>query len=101
MEIRVNLISSQLDAHALFGGVVPEIASRKHLEVLNPMLESAREIAQIEWSDLDLVAVTRAPGLVGALLVGVAAGKALSFAHSIPCIGVNHLEGHIASNFLA
>lgn len=101
MEIIVNLISSQYDAHALFGGVVPEIASRKHLEVLNPLLEAAREQADVQWTDLDLVAVTHAPGLVGALLVGVSAGKALSFAQEIPCQPVNHLEGHIASNFLA
>jgi N6-L-threonylcarbamoyladenine synthase len=100
-EIVVNLIASQIDAHQLFGGVVPEIASRKHLEVLNPLLEQAREIAQIEWRDLDLICPTHGPGLVGALLVGVAAGKALSFAHNIPCQPVNHLEGHIASNFLA
>jgi N6-L-threonylcarbamoyladenine synthase len=100
-EIVVNLIASQYDAHQLFGGVVPEIASRKHLEVLNPLLEAAREQAQIAWRDLDLVCVTHGPGLVGALLVGVAAGKALSFAHGIPCQPVNHLEGHIASNFLA
>jgi N6-L-threonylcarbamoyladenine synthase len=98
--VRANLIASQYDAHALFGGVVPEIASRKHLEVINPLLEAARENAGITWRDLDLVAVTNAPGLVGALLVGVAAGKALAFAHEIPCIGVNHLEGHIASLFL-
>jgi N6-L-threonylcarbamoyladenine synthase len=98
--IRANLIASQFDAHALFGGVVPEIASRKHLEVINPLLEAARENAGIAWQDLGLVAVTSAPGLVGALLVGVAAGKALSFAHDIPCVGVNHLEGHIASLFL-
>ena len=101
MEIVVNLISSQYDAHALFGGVVPEIASRKHLEVLNPLLEAARNQADIAWSDLGCIAVTRAPGLVGALLVGVSAGKALSFAYEIPCQPVNHLEGHIASNFLA
>ncbi len=99
-KIRANLIASQFDAHALFGGVVPEIASRKHLEVINPLLEAAREAAGIAWRDLGLVAVTSAPGLVGALLVGVAAGKALAFAHQIPCIGVNHLEGHIASLFL-
>jgi N6-L-threonylcarbamoyladenine synthase len=99
-DIRANLIASQFDAHALFGGVVPEIASRKHLEVINPLLEAARENAGITWRDLGLVAVTWAPGLVGALLVGVAAGKALSFAHEIPCVGVNHLAGHIASLFL-
>lgn len=100
-DILVNLVASQVDAHQLFGGVVPEIASRKHLEVLNPLLEMAREQTQISWPDLDLVCVTHGPGLVGALLVGVAAGKALSFAHQIPVRAVNHLEGHIASNFLA
>lgn len=100
MQILTNLISSQYDAHALFGGVVPEIASRKHLEVLNPLLEAALLEAKVTWRDLDLVAVTHAPGLVGALLVGVAAGKAISFAHEIPCQAVNHLEGHIASTFL-
>lgn len=98
--ILVNHISSQIDAHALFGGVVPEIASRKHLEILSPLLEAARADAGIDWRDLGLVAVTHAPGLVGALLVGVAAGKALSFSHEIPCQPVNHLEGHIASIFL-
>lgn len=98
--ILVNLISSQIDAHALFGGVVPEIASRKHLEVLNPLLEAARREAGIGWDDLELVMVTHAPGLVGALLVGVAAGKALSLSRKIPCQPVNHLEGHIASIFL-
>ncbi|HVF10025.1 MAG TPA: tRNA (adenosine(37)-N6)-threonylcarbamoyltransferase complex transferase subunit TsaD [Abditibacteriaceae bacterium] len=100
-DLVVNLIASQIDAHQLFGGVVPEIASRKHLEVLNPLLEAARRAANIEWSDLDLVAVTHGPGLVGALLVGVAAAKALSYACGIPCQPVNHIEGHIASNFLA
>jgi len=101
MEIVINLISSQLDAHALFGGVVPEIASRKHLEIIHSLLETAREKAHISWRDLGCIAVTHAPGLVGALLVGVTCGKALSFAHEIPCQPVNHLEGHIASNFLA
>lgn len=100
LEILCNLIASQIDAHQLFGGVVPEIASRKHLEVLNPLLARAKEQLGFEWSELDLIAPTHGPGLVGALLVGVAAGKALSFAHGIPCQPVNHLEGHIASNFL-
>jgi len=100
-DLVVNLIASQVDAHQLFGGVVPEIASRKHLEVLNPLLDAARREANIEWSEIDLVAVTHGPGLVGALLVGVAAAKALSYACGIPCQPVNHIEGHIASNFLA
>lgn len=100
-DIVANLVASQIDAHQLFGGVVPEIASRKHLELLNPLLEALRKQAQIEWSDLDLIAVTHGPGLVGALLVGVAAAKALSYAHRIPCQPTNHIEGHIVSNFLA
>lgn len=100
-EIVINLIASQVEAHKLFGGVVPEIASRKHLEVLNPLLAQARAEAGIEWSDLDLIAVTHGPGLVGALLVGVAAAKALSYAWQVPCLPVNHIEGHIVSNFLA
>jgi len=99
--IVVNLIASQVDAHQLFGGVVPEIASRKHLEVLNPLLDAAMRQAGSTWHDIDLVAVTHGPGLVGALLVGVAAAKALSYAASIPCQPVNHIEGHIVSNFLA
>jgi N6-L-threonylcarbamoyladenine synthase len=99
-EIVVNLIASQIDAHQLFGGVVPEIASRKHLELLNPLLCAALKQAHIGWRDIDLIAVTHGPGLAGALLVGVAAAKALSFAHGIPCQPVNHIEGHILSNFL-
>jgi N6-L-threonylcarbamoyladenine synthase len=100
-EILVNFIASQVDAHQMFGGVVPEIASRKHLEVLNPLLFAVRRETGIEWLDVDLIAVTHGPGLVGALLVGVAAAKALSYAHRIPCQPVNHIEGHIVSNFLA
>ena len=100
-EIVANLIAAQTDAHQLFGGVVPEIASRKHLEILNPLLQAARQRADIHWRELDLIAVTHGPGLVGALLVGVAAAKALSYAHDIPCMPVNHVEGHIVSNFLA
>jgi N6-L-threonylcarbamoyladenine synthase len=99
--IIVNLVATQIEAHQIFGGVVPEIASRKHLEMLNPLLETARLDAGLEWRDIDLIAVTAAPGLVGSLLVGVSAAKALSFAHRIPCQPVNHLEGHIASVFLA
>ncbi|HEX8835250.1 MAG TPA: tRNA (adenosine(37)-N6)-threonylcarbamoyltransferase complex transferase subunit TsaD [Abditibacteriaceae bacterium] len=100
-EIVVNLIASQVDAHQLYGGVVPEIASRKHLETLNPLLFAAQRKAGFEWKDLDLVAVTHGPGLVGALHVGVAAAKALAYAHNVPIQPVNHVEGHIVSNFLA
>ncbi len=99
-EILINLIASQVEAHQLFGGVVPEIASRKHLEMLNPLLDAALRESELAWRDLDLVAVTHAPGLVGALLVGVASAKAISLAHEIPCIAVNHVEGHIASTLL-
>lgn len=99
-EIVVNLIASQIDAHQLFGGVVPEIASRKHLEALTPLLEAARRQAKIEWRDLDLISVTHGPGLAGALLVGIAAAKALSLAHEIPIIAANHIEGHIVSTLL-
>lgn len=96
-----NVISSQADLHGLYGGVVPEIASRRHVEVMNPALEQALKIAGVTWDDLDAVAVTHRPGLVGALLVGVAAAKSVAFARSLPLVGVHHLEGHIFANFLA
>jgi N6-L-threonylcarbamoyladenine synthase len=95
-----NLISSQAHLHARFGGVVPEVASRAHLETINPLLGLALDRAEVSLADLDAVAVTIGPGLVGALLVGVAAGKALSLALDVPFIGVNHLEGHIFANAL-
>jgi len=100
LKIHANLIASQIEAHQLFGGVVPEIASRKHLEAVNPLFKMLREETGVSYSDLDLVAVTRGPGLSGALLVGVAAGKALAYSHRIPCVGVNHVEGHLCSTFL-
>ena len=99
-EIVANLIASQIDAHQLFGGVVPEIASRKHLEILNPLLAQLQRECNLKWRDLDLIAVTHGPGLVGALLVGVASAKALSLAARVPCIAVNHVEGHICSTLL-
>jgi N6-L-threonylcarbamoyladenine synthase len=98
--IRSNLISSQIDVHRRFGGVVPELASRAHVEVLNPLLDAALSEAGVGARDLDGVAVTVGPGLIGALLVGVAAAKAISLATGAPLIGVNHLEGHIHANFL-
>ena len=101
LEIRANLIASQIEAHSLFGGVVPEIASRKHLEALNPLLDLCWSETGARAHDLDLICVTRGPGLAGALLVGVAGGKALSYATRVPCVGVNHVEGHINSLFLA
>lgn len=100
LEVQCSLIASQLDAHRVFGGVVPEIASRKHLEMINPLLQELQTSTGIAWSELDLCAVTHGPGLMGALLVGVAAAKTLSLVWDIPCQPVNHLEGHIVSNFL-
>ncbi len=100
LEILSNVVSSQVDLHARFGGIVPEIASRKHVELVNPVIREALDTAGLDFADLDAVAVTNRPGLVGALLVGVSAAKALSFALHIPLIGVHHLEGHIYANFL-
>lgn len=96
-----SLVSTQIPVHEKFGGVVPEIASRMHLEAINRILRLTFEQAGKTPDDLDLVAVTRGPGLVGALLVGVAAAKAIAFAKEIPIVGVNHMEGHIAANYLS
>ncbi|SHF19640.1 tRNA (adenosine(37)-N6)-threonylcarbamoyltransferase complex transferase subunit TsaD [Desulforamulus putei] len=101
VDLRSNIISSQIEIHKKFGGVVPEVASRKHLENVHPVIIEALEKADVTPGDLSAVAVTYGPGLVGALLVGVAAAKAMAYALDIPLIGVNHLEGHIAANFLA
>ncbi len=98
--IRANLIARQEHLHGRFGGVVPEVAARAHVESLNPLLERALHDAGVGFRDLDGVAVTVGPGLVGALLVGMAAAKAVSLATGAPLIGVNHLEGHIWANFL-
>jgi N6-L-threonylcarbamoyladenine synthase len=95
-----NLLASQIDLHEKFGGVVPEVASRAHVEALNPIVEEALEQAGSRFEELDGVAVTVGPGLVGALLVGIAGAKAIAFAQGIPLIGVNHLEGHVYANFL-
>jgi N6-L-threonylcarbamoyladenine synthase len=99
-EIRSNLVSSQFELHGRFGGVVPEIASRAHLERINPIAEEALQQAGAGWSDLDAVAVTVGPGLVGALLVGIATAKSVALALGLPFLGVNHLEGHIYANAL-
>jgi len=99
-DVKVNLVMSQLDIHCEFGGVVPELACRQHLEVINPLIKQALLKGNIEWNDIDAVAVTYGPGLVGAVLIGVAAAKALAFSLDIPLIGVNHLEGHIYANYL-
>ncbi|QJW47622.1 tRNA (adenosine(37)-N6)-threonylcarbamoyltransferase complex transferase subunit TsaD [bacterium BFN5] len=96
-----NIISSQIPLHQKFGGVVPEIASRKHIENVIPVVNEALVQAGVSLKDIAAIGVTYGPGLVGALLVGVAAAKALAFAADIPLVGVNHLEGHIFANFLA
>ncbi|GAB6179604.1 tRNA (adenosine(37)-N6)-threonylcarbamoyltransferase complex transferase subunit TsaD [Desulfotomaculum defluvii] len=101
VDLRSNIVASQIEIHKKFGGVVPEVASRKHLENVHPVIIEALDKAGINLADLDAVAVTYGPGLVGALLVGVAAAKAMAYSLDIPLIGVNHLEGHIAANFLA
>jgi N6-L-threonylcarbamoyladenine synthase len=98
--IRSNVISSQAAAHARYGGVVPEVASRHHLELVNPVVDAALSGAGVELGDLDALAVTRGPGLIGALLVGVTTAKALAAATRKPLIGVDHLQGHVAANFL-
>ena len=98
--IRSNVIASQIDLHARFGGVVPELASRAHVMMINPAIEQALADASVGFRDLDAVAVTVGPGLVGALLVGVAAAKATAAGLDVPLIGINHLEGHIESAFL-
>ncbi len=99
-EVLSNIISSQIDVHTLYGGVVPEIASRKHTERINQVIEQALAEAGLGLSDMDAIAVTYGPGLVGALLVGVAEAKAISFATGIPLIGVHHIEGHICANYI-
>lgn len=100
-EVLSNIISSQIVIHRKFGGVVPEIASRKHIENVMPVIDEALSQAQVTMDDIDAVAVTYGPGLVGALLVGLSAAKSLAWATDKPLIGVNHLEGHVFANFLA
>lgn len=99
-EVLSNIISSQIDIHRKFGGVVPEIASRKHIESINNIIQDALNEAKLGFKDIDLIGVTRGPGLVGALLVGISAAKALAFGLDIPMVGVNHIEGHICANYI-
>jgi len=99
-EVLSNIIFSQIELHKLYGGVVPEIASRKHIEKINQVIEEALEQAGKKLEDMTAIAVTYGPGLVGALLVGVSAAKAISFASGIPLIGVHHIEGHISANYI-
>ena len=99
-EVLSNVISSQIALHTLYGGVVPEIASRKHIEKINQVVDQALEEASVTFEEIDAIAVTYGPGLVGALLVGVSAAKALAFALKKPLIGVHHIEGHISANYI-
>ena len=99
-EVLSNVISSQIALHTLYGGVVPEIASRKHIEKINQVIEEALAEAKVTLDDITAIAVTYGPGLVGALLVGVAEAKAISFAKGLPLVGVHHIEGHISANFI-
>lgn len=99
-EVLSNVISSQIELHKLYGGVVPEIASRKHIEKINQVIEEALEEAKVTLEEIDGIAVTYGPGLVGALLVGVAAAKAVAYAAKKPLVGVHHIEGHVSANFI-
>lgn len=99
-QVLSNVISSQIDLHKLYGGVVPEIASRKHIEKINQVIEEALETAGVTLDDIDAIGVTYGPGLVGALLVGVAEAKAIAYARNIPLVGVHHIEGHISANYI-
>jgi len=99
-EVLSNVISSQIDIHRKFGGVVPEVASRKHIENINIIIQQALDEANITFDDIDLIGVTRGPGLVGALLVGISSAKAIAYALNKPIVGVNHIEGHICANYI-
>ncbi len=99
-EVLSNIISSQIALHTLYGGVVPEIASRKHIEKINYVIREALAEAGMDLKDMDAVGVTYGPGLVGALLVGVAEAKAISYASGVPLVGVHHIEGHISANYI-
>lgn len=98
--VRANIVASQAELHARFGGVVPEVASRRHLELVGPVLAEALEGAGAQLEDVEAVAVTRGPGLIGALLVGISAAKALAWSRRLPLVPVDHLHGHVASLYL-
>ncbi len=96
-----SVVASQIKDHSKYGGVVPEIASRKHIEAINMVLQEALDDAEVTIKEIEGIAVTRGPGLIGSLLIGLSTAKALAYALNIPLVGVNHLEGHIAASFLA
>ncbi|PSF38180.1 tRNA (adenosine(37)-N6)-threonylcarbamoyltransferase complex transferase subunit TsaD [Aphanothece hegewaldii CCALA 016] len=99
-EVHSNIVASQIDVHRVYGGVVPEIASRQHLEMINLCIEQSLSGAEYQWSQIDAIAATVAPGLVGSLMVGVTAAKTLAIIHNKPFLGVHHLEGHIYASYL-
>jgi N6-L-threonylcarbamoyladenine synthase len=100
-QVRSSVVASQVDAHAAFGGVVPELAARHHVEAIDVVILRALQEAGTRWEDLDAIAVTRGPGLVGSLLVGLCAAKAIAWQRELPLLAVNHLEGHVRSVFLS
>ena len=100
-QVLSSIVSSQIELHKTYGGVVPELASRQHLEIINPCIEQAIAEADLKWQDIDAIAATCTPGLVGALLVGMAAAKTLAMIYDKPFLGVHHLEGHIYASYLA
>ena len=100
-EVYSNVIASQIDTHKKFGGVVPEIASRQHVEAINTVLKEGLDEAGVDLKDIDIIAATKGPGLIGALLVGLSAGKTLALATNKPFVGVNHIVGHICANYIS
>ena len=100
-EVLSNVVASQVEVHQKYGGVVPELASRKHIEAINYIVSRSLAEADVTFKDLEAIAVTNRPGLIGALLVGVAAAKSLAYCHNLPLLGINHIEGHIYAPFLA
>ena len=99
-EILSNVVASQIDVHQEYGGIVPELASRKHIEAINYIVHRSLAEADVTFKDLEAIAVTNRPGLIGALLVGVAAAKSLAYCHNLPLLGINHIEGHIYANVM-
>lgn len=100
-EVLSNIIASQIDVHKKYGGVVPEIASRKHVEAISQVIDEAFKEAEISYDDLDMICATRGPGLIGALLVGLSAGRTMAYALDKPFVGVNHMMGHICANYIS
>src|SRR3972149_3159058 len=100
VSILSNQVASQLEIHARYGGIVPEVASRQHLLSIVPVISQAMAEAKVGWDDIGGIAVTNGPGLAGSLLVGLNAAKAIAIAHNLPLTGVNHLEGHIYANWI-